>query len=128
MGVGSLPGLGSSGTGAPDPLLSPGGNAAGLFPTLSPGSTPSAGLGGAQSGSGLAGAGAGSGGQAASLAALSGPANSTAAEVGGLLALALALALAAARAAVRRPRAATAAAPASAKPAASGDGPSPDAS
>jgi hypothetical protein len=116
--VATLPGIS-----APDPTLSPGGDASRLFPALSPGTSPSPGQSQAEAVR-----------QAANTTLLPGPANPAGAEVAGLAALALAFILAVTRVTVRRPAPAAGVAPGTASspqaPAATGgqqaDPPDPD--
>lgn len=112
----SLPAVSLPGVSAPDPTLSPGGSAAGLFPTLSPRPVPGPGRPQAETAR-----------QAASTTVLSGPADSVGAEVAGLVALALTFILAVTRVSVRRPATASAgsapAAPVQEPPTASGEQP-----
>jgi hypothetical protein len=99
----NLPALNNaSGASVPTPILSPGGSAAGLFPVVMPAATTSAGPDPKSSGSKSAR-------EAASLTALTGPADTTGAETAGLVALALAVLFAVTRLTVRRRHAPTAA-------------------
>jgi hypothetical protein len=101
VGVGgSLPTVPPIGVSAPPPTLSPGGNASGLFPALSPTSP--------ATGSGATGGATGSGAlggtrPVADTAALSAGASHAGAEAAGLGALALAFLLAVTRISIRRP-------------------------
>jgi hypothetical protein len=89
----SLPGLPPIGVAAPTPTLSPGGNAAGLFPTLDPSSPASA----------PSSASDGAAPVAHTSSAYTGAASPAGAEVAGLVFLALAFVLALTRVSIRRP-------------------------
>jgi hypothetical protein len=108
--IGSLPGVGVPGVGVPEagvtttsPTLSPGGNAAGLFPTLKPSSSPSASKDAKAR-------------PVADTSALPGGAPVVGASLVGLAALVLAFVLAVTRLSIRRRPAAAASAAAAAPP------------